>query len=72
MRGNGRIAADGCTQEEEDRSVWLPRVRPCLRSCYLHYFTKASSKTYRENNEDKDCEGKSCLAYFKTTPRTLV
>ena len=24
MRGNGRIAADGCTQEEEDRSVAAP------------------------------------------------
>lgn len=33
---------------------------------------KASSKTYRENSEDKDHDGKSCLAYFKTTPRTPV
>ena len=33
---------------------------------------KASSKTDKEKSEDKDCEGKSCLAYFKITPRTLV
>lgn len=33
---------------------------------------KASSKTHRENSEDKDHDGKSCLAYFKTTPRTPV